>query len=71
VSQYNFLTNLDKGKFIALARDRMMWSRQQMAHELHLDPPYLAQLENGARAVDDWYLQRAEELTREFEKKYH
>jgi transcriptional regulator with XRE-family HTH domain len=49
----------------------MIWSREEMSRALHLDPLYLAQLENGRRKVDDFYLQRAEELVRAFEKMNH
>jgi transcriptional regulator with XRE-family HTH domain len=71
VSQYNSLTIFDKGKALGLARDRMMWSREEMARALHLDPQYLAQLEDGRRKVDAFYVQRAEELVRAFEKMNH
>jgi transcriptional regulator with XRE-family HTH domain len=71
VSQYNSLTIFDKGKALGLARDRMMWSREEMARALHLDPLYLAQLEDGRRKVDAFYVQRAEELVRAFEKTNH
>jgi hypothetical protein len=49
----------------------MMWSREEMARALHLDPLYLAQLEDGRRKVDAFYVQRAEELVRAFEKTNH
>lgn len=38
-----------------------------MAQKLNLDPTYLSQLENGRREVDEFYVNRAEELAREFE----
>ena len=38
-----------------------------MAQKLNLDSTYLSQLENGRREVDEFYVQRAEELAREFE----
>jgi DNA-binding transcriptional regulator YdaS (Cro superfamily) len=39
-----------------------------MAERLGLDPTYLSQLENGARPVDPWYIQRAEEIESAFGK---
>jgi transcriptional regulator with XRE-family HTH domain len=71
VCQYNYLTNFDKGKILGLARDRMALSREEMAVVLHLDPLYLTQLENGRRKVDEYYLQRAEQLVRAFERMNH
>ncbi len=38
-----------------------------MAQRLNLDSTYLSQLENGRREVDEFYVQRADELVREFE----
>src|SRR6185312_14839403 len=38
-----------------------------MAQKLNLDSTYLSQLENGRREVDEFYVQRADELAREFE----
>lgn len=67
----NYFPFLDDGKLLALARDRMMLSREQMAGKLSLDPAYLAQLENGARKVGGWYLHRAAELICEFERVNH
>jgi len=49
------------------ARKRLGWSQVQMAQRLNLDPTYLSQLENGRREVDEFYVNRAEELAREFE----
>ena len=71
MSQYKSLINFEKGKHLALARDRMMLSREQMAQKLSIDPVYLAQLEEGRREIDDWYLGRAEEMAREFDRFYH
>jgi hypothetical protein len=71
VSQYISLTNFDKGKLLALERDRMGFTREQMAERLRVDWLYLAPLEDGHRAVDDWYLIRAAELTHEFERRQH
>jgi hypothetical protein len=68
VSQYNSLTKFDKGKLLALARDRMGFTREQMAGRLRVDWLFLAQLEEGHCVVDEWYLLRAGELTREFER---
>ena len=68
MSQYKSLIKCDKGKLLALARDRMMLSREQMATRLNIDSVYLAQLEDGRRAVDDWYLCGAEKLVCEFER---
>jgi len=39
-----------------------------MAQKLNLDSSYLSQLENGRREVDEFYVNRAEELAREFER---
>jgi transcriptional regulator with XRE-family HTH domain len=61
------LTNADKGKLLMAARKRMGLSQVQMAQKLNLDSTYLSQLENGRREVDEFYVQRAEELAREFE----
>jgi transcriptional regulator with XRE-family HTH domain len=61
------LTNLDKGKLLMAARKRLGLSQVQMAQKLNLDSTYLSQLENGRREVDEFYVQRAEELAREFE----
>ena len=49
------------------ARKRLGFSQVQMAQKLNLDSTYLSQLENGRREVDEFYVQRAEELAREFE----
>ena len=38
-----------------------------MAEKLNLDSSYLSQLENGRREVDEFYVNRAEEMAREFE----
>jgi transcriptional regulator with XRE-family HTH domain len=67
VSQYKTLTKFDKGKLLIAARKRLGFSQVQMAGKLNLDPTYLSQLENGRREVDDFYVQRAEELARERE----
>jgi transcriptional regulator with XRE-family HTH domain len=61
------LTNFDKGKILMAARKRLGFSQVRMAQKLNLDPTYLSQLENGRREVDEFYVQRAEELVREFE----
>ena len=39
-----------------------------MAQKLNLDSTYLSQLENGRREVDEFYVNRAEEMAREFER---
>jgi transcriptional regulator with XRE-family HTH domain len=49
----------------------MMLSREQMAKRLNIDSVYLAQLEEGRRAVDNWYLCSAEKLVREFERTHY
>ena len=49
------------------ARKRLGLSQVQMAQKLNLDSTYLSQLENGRREVDEFYVQRAQELAREFE----
>ena len=59
----------DKGKLLALARDRMTLSRQQMAKALNVDLLHLAQMENGRRKVDEFFVWRAQELVRAFEKR--
>ena len=61
------MTNADKGKLLMAARKRLGLSQVQMAQKLNLDHTYLSQLENGRREVDEFYVQRAEELAREFE----
>jgi transcriptional regulator with XRE-family HTH domain len=71
VSQQNSLINFDKAKLLYFARDRMAISREQMARALSIDALYLAQLEEGRRAVDEFYVRRAEELVRDFEKVNH
>lgn len=71
MSQYISLTKFDKGKLLALERDRIGFTREQMAERLSVNWLYLAQLEDGHRAVDDWYLIRAGELAREFERMHH
>jgi transcriptional regulator with XRE-family HTH domain len=53
---------------MALECDRIKLTREQMAERLSIDSAYLAQLENGRRSVDDWYLCRAKELRRESER---
>ena len=67
MSQQKNLTNFDKGKLLVIARKRLGYSQVQMAAELNLDSTYLSQLENGRREVDEFYVQRAEELARQFE----
>jgi len=52
---------------LVAARKRLGYSQVQMAAKLNLDSTYLSQLENGRREVDEFYVQRAEELAREFE----
>lgn len=49
------------------ARKRLGFNQVQMAERLNLDSTYLSQLENGRREVDEFYVQRAEEMAREFE----
>jgi DNA-binding XRE family transcriptional regulator len=71
VRQYKSLIKFDKSKLLALAGDRMMLSREQMAKRLNIDSVYLAQLEDGRRAVDNWYLCSAEKLVREFETTHY
>ncbi len=67
MSQQKNLTNFDKGKLLVAARKRLGYSQVQMAAELHLDSTYLSQLENGRREVDEFYVQRAEEMARDHE----
>src|SRR4051794_17126188 len=62
------VTNEDKGKLLMTARKRLRLSQVQMGQRLNLDPTYLSQLENGKREVDAFYVQRAEEMAREFER---
>lgn len=71
MSQYISLTKFDKGKLLALERDRIGFTREQMAERLRVDWFYLAQLEDGHLPLDDWYLIRAGELAREFERMHH
>jgi transcriptional regulator with XRE-family HTH domain len=61
------MTNADKGKLLVAARKRLGFSQAQMAKKLNLDSSYLSQLENGRREVGKFYVERAEELAREFE----
>jgi transcriptional regulator with XRE-family HTH domain len=61
------MTYSDKGKLLMASRKRLGLSQVQMAQKLNLDSTYLSQLENGRREVDEFYVQRAEELAREFE----
>ena len=71
MSQYISLTKFDKGKLLALERDRIGLSREEMAERLSVDWLCLAQLEDGHRAVDDWYLFRAGQVAREVERMRH
>ena len=61
------MSNADKGKLLMTARKRLGFSQMQMATKLNLDSTYISQLENGRREVDEFYVERAEELAREFE----
>ena len=61
------IANEDKGRRLTAARRRLGFRQVQMAQKLNLDSTYLSQLENGRREVDEFYVQRAEELAREFE----
>ena len=67
VNQQKHLSNAEKGKLLIAARKRLDFSQVQMAEKLNLDSTYLSQLENGRREVDDFYVERAEELAREWE----
>jgi transcriptional regulator with XRE-family HTH domain len=67
VNEQEHITNAEKGKLLMAARKRLGFSQVQMAEKLNLDSTYLSQLENGRREVDEFYVQRAEELAREFE----
>ena len=67
MSQQKILTNFVKGKLLTSARKRLGLNQVQMAQRLNLDSSYLSQLENGRREVDEFYVNRAEELAREFE----
>jgi transcriptional regulator with XRE-family HTH domain len=67
MSQQKNLTNFEKGKLLLNARKRLDLNQVQMAQKLNLDSSYLSQLENGRREVDEFYVNRAEELAREFE----
>jgi transcriptional regulator with XRE-family HTH domain len=67
VSQQKNLANFEKGKLLISARKRLGLSQVEMAQKLNLDSTYLSQLENGRREVDEFYVNRAEELAREFE----
>lgn len=67
MSQQKIFTNFEKGKLLIAARKRLGLSQVQMAQKLNLDSSYLSQLENGRREVDEFYVNRAEELAREFE----
>jgi transcriptional regulator with XRE-family HTH domain len=67
VNDSKHMTNADKGKLLMAARKRLGLSQVQMAQKLNLDSTYLSQLENGRREVDEFYVQRAEEMAREFD----
>jgi len=67
MSQQKKSTNFEKGKLLLAARKRLGLNQVQMAQKLNLDSSYLSQLENGRREVDEFYVNRAEELAREFE----
>jgi transcriptional regulator with XRE-family HTH domain len=62
------ITNVDKGKLLVAARKRLGFNQVQMAEKLNLDSSYLSQLENGRREVGEFYVKRAEEMAREFER---
>jgi len=62
------IANEDKGRRLMAARRRLGFRQVQMAEKLNLDSTYLSQLENGRREVDEFYVQRAEEMAREFEQ---
>jgi transcriptional regulator with XRE-family HTH domain len=68
VSQQQTLTKLEKAKSLRGIRKRLGWTQPRMAKALGLDFTYLSQLENGKRDLDDWYLQRANEIALEVEK---
>jgi transcriptional regulator with XRE-family HTH domain len=68
VNEQERITNVDKGKLLVTARKRLGFSQVQMAEKLNLDSSYLSQLENGRREVGKFYVERAEELMREFER---
>jgi transcriptional regulator with XRE-family HTH domain len=68
VSQQKNLTNSEKGELLVAARKRLGLNQVQMAQKLNLDSSYLSQLENGRREVDQFYVNRAEEMAREFER---
>lgn len=59
------LTNIEKGRSLRTIRKTLHFTQNQMAERLELDPTYLSQLENGSRPVDEWYLQKAQQI---FEK---
>jgi transcriptional regulator with XRE-family HTH domain len=67
VNEQERINNVDKGRLLTAARKRLGFSQVQMAAKLNLDPSYLSLLENGRREVDEFYVQRAEEMAREFE----
>ena len=64
-----YLNFFGKGKILGLVRDRMALSQEEMARALGVDALYLAQLEDGSRAVDEFFTQRAAELVHAFEKR--
>jgi transcriptional regulator with XRE-family HTH domain len=68
VNERERIKNVDKGRLLMAARKRLGFSQVQMAEKLNLDSSYLSLLENGRREVDEFYVQRAEELAREFER---
>jgi transcriptional regulator with XRE-family HTH domain len=62
VSQTETLTNVEKGKLLREARQRLGLTQEEMAKALGLDKTYLSQFENGHREIDSFYLRRAEEI---------
>jgi len=67
VNAQKHIGDKEKGNLLMAARKRMGLSQVEMAGKLGLDSTYISQLENGRRKVGDFYVQRAEELVREFE----
>jgi transcriptional regulator with XRE-family HTH domain len=67
VNEREGLNNVDKGRLLLAARKRLGFSQVQMAQKLNLDSTYLSLLENGRREVDEFYVQRAEEMVSEME----
>ena len=62
------MTDVQKGQILWETRKKLHFNQKKMADLLKLDSTYLSQLENGHRHVDNWYVQRAQEMMVAFGK---